>query len=147
MAKIVRPAYRGPELLLDLVDHCAAILMEDLQIDDPTARRVAVRLAIALAEAWGGQFIWFPRPRPHDRAEEHALNWFELEARDLQIVREHNGRNTAEICERYGISRARLYEIVSRVRVQSRAQVAPTRATRPTPAVPPPRIADLFGSD
>lgn len=150
MAKVVRPGYRGPELLLEMVDHVAQIMVEEAGVDPVTAREVAIRCAVRLAETWGGQFIWFPRPRPHDGSTEHRLNWFELQARDLEIYRTFRGNNQGEVCERFGISRTRLYEIIGHVRIQSRAQLARVRATTPelTPAAPPaPATPDLFPAD
>jgi Mor family transcriptional regulator len=41
-----------------------------------------------------------------------TLSTLERLERDLRIRREFNGRNLAELCERYGLSRRQLYRII-----------------------------------
>lgn len=126
--------YGGPELLLDLVDHCAALLEADGGLSASQARELGIKLAERVAEAWGGQQIWFPKPRP----SRSGVSWFRLEARDLEIWRRYNGRNMAEVCERFNLTPAAVHLAVNRVRLERRAQLArmqPTTAGLVPPAV------------
>lgn len=79
--------------------------MHDIIKSDPALfEGVTALIAEALVRGWrkrcGTQRIYIPaEPRN--------------ESRDTQIRREFNGTNRVEVCRKYGISRARLYQIVN----------------------------------
>lgn len=83
-------------LLYDMTD----ILREQFGLDEPLALALAEKVIAGCRRKWGAQEIYIPAP---DKAD-----------RDAAIRREFNGRNLAEVCQRHGVSRSRVYEIVSR---------------------------------
>lgn len=117
--------YSGPELLLDLVDHAAALLEREAGLSGPQARELGIRLAEVIGEAWGGSKLWFPRSRP----SRSGVSWFRLEARDLEVYRLYNGRNMTAVCERFNLSPQAVHLVVARVRLERRAQLARSRPT------------------
>jgi Mor family transcriptional regulator len=142
--RLGRTPYRGPELLLDLSERLARELIAVCGIPDDAAYRVAMDAVKVVAEAYGGGQIYFPRPR-HGKSH---VTWFDLQARDLQIYRAYNGRNTQAVCKRYGISRERVRQIVLQVRLERRAQLARVgRGSEPAPAAAPTTSAKLFDGE
>lgn len=75
-----------------------AIVRDEIGMNEHFASQVAEALMRGLRKKLGGQEVYIP---VHDRR-----------ARDEAIRAEFNGRNQAEICRRYRISRSRLYQIV-----------------------------------
>lgn len=117
--------YSGPELLLDLVDHAAALLEREAGLSAAQARELGIKLAETIGEAWGGSKLWFPRARP----SRSGVSWFRLEARDLEVYRRYNGRNMTAVCEQFNLSPQAVHMIVARVRLERRAQLARLQPT------------------
>lgn len=124
--------YRGPELLIELVDHLAAAL-EARGIERSEARAGAVEAVREVTRVYGGGRVWIPRPA-HNRS---TLSWFEISARDLEVWRMYRRGNISDVCQRFGLSRAAVSKIVHRVRVERRAQLASLGMLRPTSAPGP----------
>lgn len=112
-------AYRGPELLIDLVDHLAHTLAES-GIPADQARAASVEAVKQVAKVHGGNRVWIPRPMPG----RSSLSWFDISARDLEVFRMLRRGNMAEVCARFGLQPSAVWKIVSRVRVERRAQLA-----------------------
>lgn len=75
-----------------------AAVQSAFNLPEGLASHFAIQLTDALRRQLGGQEIYIPAP--------------DKQARDAAIRAEFNGRNRAEVCARYNISRSRLYEIV-----------------------------------
>lgn len=100
-----------PEFFLYLVHHLASILQEG-GLPAESAKDMAIASAVRMAEQCGGQSIYFPK----------RILCFKLEERDRNIYREYNGTNRNEVCAKYGISKSRLYQIISAIRRQRSTQ-------------------------
>lgn len=74
------------------------IVRERIGVNEVFVPRVAEEILQGLRESLGGREVYIPAP---DKLE-----------RDVHIRAEFNGRNAKEVCDRYGISRARLYQII-----------------------------------
>lgn len=74
------------------------IVRERIGVNEMFVPRVAEEILQGLRESLGGREVYIPAP---DKLE-----------RDAQIRSEFNGRNAKEVCDRRGISRARLYQII-----------------------------------
>lgn len=114
---------KGPELLIDMVDQAAETLSTVGGLAPSVADALAVAITNKMAQAWGGQFIYFPKGNWNGG----ALTYLDLEERDWQIEREYNGTNRKEICTQYNISSSRLYQIIISVRLaRARRNAAPS---------------------
>ena len=102
---------RGPELLVDLADHCSDILQEMLGLPADRCDEIAKVLRRRMSKLWGGQQLYFPKDLI-----------MEIEERDLQLVDEYNGRNRDELCLKYDISVSRFYHILRAVRAAELAR-------------------------
>lgn len=116
---------KGPEVLIDLVEQAASILKSQGGVPPVKAEDLAVAIADRMAMMWGGNQIWFPKGNWNGG----ALRCFQLEERDWKIHREYNGKNRKELCDRYEIGPARLYQIIAACRRH-------LAATKPPLAVP-----------
>ncbi len=103
-----------PELLMDLADKAAKILQDRIELEPDIAAHVGSELARSMAESWGGQTIYVPQ----------ALGMFAHE-RDVQIYREFNGTNHAELARKYQISMQWVYSIVKKMRAIKMREVQP----------------------
>ncbi len=103
-----------PELLMDLADKSAKILQECIEIDPETAAHVGSQLARNIAESWGGQTVYITK----------GLGMFAHE-RDLQIYKEFNGNNHAELARKYKISMQWVYSIVKKMQAIRMREVQP----------------------
>lgn len=81
-------------------------LRTQIGLRDEFATDWAVRIVGYLRQRLGAQQLYIPAP---SRAE-----------RDAAIYREYNGKNAAEVCERYGVSRSRMHEICAQQRAAMR---------------------------
>lgn len=79
-------------------------LQHEMQISERDAFRLARGMARWMGTQAGGDVLYCPKTSDADRAE-----------RDEAIRREFNGRNRQEVCDRYGISKSRLYEIIAKI--------------------------------
>ncbi|MDR0996767.1 MAG: hypothetical protein LBL69_03775 [Zoogloeaceae bacterium] len=98
---------RGPELLLDLADQCAASLIELLRIAPSEAESVGREIAGRMASHWGGQNLYFPM----------GLS-YRLSQRDREIFAKFNGRNHAALAQEFGVSVQWIYRIVREMKKQ-----------------------------
>lgn len=82
-------------------------LQNEIGLKAEFAAEWSARLVAFLRRRLGSQQIYIPAP---SRLE-----------RDAAIFREFNGQNAAEMCQRHGVSRTRLYEIVAEQRARAQA--------------------------
>ncbi|EFF84501.1 Mor transcription activator family protein [Acinetobacter haemolyticus] len=94
---------RGNALLLDLRDQ-AIILFKDANIDADKSSQIANELIYLVAQHWGGQLLYIVKA---DR--------FDADDRDIQIYRDFDGHNHAELAQKYDLSSAYIYRIVKRM--------------------------------
>lgn len=92
---------KGPELLVDLADQCAAALKEMAGLEDEAAKQIGREVSDRMASHWGGQNIYFPM----------GLK-LKLSQRDRQIYADFTGRNHSELARRWGVSLQWIYKIV-----------------------------------
>ena len=121
---------KGPEVLIDLVDQAAKILKSQGGLSPEKAEDLAVAIADRMAMMWGGNQIWFPKGNWNGG----ALRCFQLEQRDWNIYREYNGTNRKEMCARYDIGQARLYQIIAACRRHLATTNKPPLTTPSPPA-------------
>ena len=95
-----------PEILSDLRDHLTEILIE-AGAKQPQAEDLAGKAAESIRKKWGGLAVYIPKGR----------DW-ELTQRDYEIYRKFNGRNMHQICQEFGITEQRVYQIVARIRAE-----------------------------
>jgi Mor family transcriptional regulator len=79
--------------VLDMTD----ILRDRLAVQDPWATAMAQEIVAGMRDRFGGDDVYVPIP---DR-----------NARNERIRAMFNGRNVAEICDRFGLKRAMVYRI------------------------------------
>ena len=103
-----------PELLMDLADKSAKILQECIEIDPEIANHVGSQIARNIAESWGGQTVYIQK----------GMGMFAHE-RDLQIYKEFDGANHAELARKYKISMQWVYVIVKKMQVIKMREVQP----------------------
>lgn len=86
-----------------LANEITTILREKVGYHEQFAAPIAEAIVSGLAERRGGDRLYVPTGNrsPRDLAE-----------RDTAIRREFNGRNRKHLCEKWGLSKTRLYEIV-----------------------------------
>lgn len=85
---------------VELLSIMTAVVSEEIGFHQMFADQIAQALVTGLRRRLGGQEIYIPAA---DKV-----------ARDERIRAEFNGRNRDEICEREGISKTRLYQIVGK---------------------------------
>lgn len=100
----------GTELLADLADRIADHLERSKRIDESAARQLAEDIAYEMADAWGGQLIYFPKGK-------FAL----LSKRDRQIFSEFTGHNHADLARKYKVSVQHIYRII---KIMTRRELA-----------------------
>ena len=79
-------------------------LQHQMQMPERDAFRIAAGMVRWMSPQVGGDVLYCPKTLDADRA-----------ARDAAIRREFNGRNREALCARHGISKSRLYQIVSEI--------------------------------
>ena len=102
---------KGPELLVDMIQHVTVALGELTEMDDSRAKQVAREIADRMAAHWGGQNIYFPM----------GLS-YKLSQRDRQIYDDFTGANHSELARKYGVSLQWIYKIVKTVRQEEMAR-------------------------
>lgn len=102
---------KGPELLVDLAEQCAQVLMEIAGFDDEKAHNVGQEIAQRMAVHWGGQNIYFPMGVS-----------FKLSQRYRQIYGEFNGTNHSELARKFRMSVPWIYKIVKAGRQEDLAR-------------------------
>lgn len=106
---------KAPEFIFSMMDHVMHAMRQSGHSIEHSYQ-IALTAACSFCEAWRGVQFRVPAGVWNGR----RLPWYELEARDWQIYREYDGTNRAEICERYRISEARLYQIITYIRSADR---------------------------
>lgn len=84
---------------IELLHEVAMIVREEIGFNDQFADQIAEAITRGLRRRLGSQEIYIPAPDKRDR--------------DEQIRAEFNGRNRDEVTKKFGISKSRLYQIVS----------------------------------
>ena len=82
-----------------------AIVREEIGMNEGFASQIAEALVRGLRRRFRGQSLG-----DYYLAEQSAAD---REERDAAIRAEFNGQNRAEVCQKYGISKSRLYQIVA----------------------------------
>lgn len=93
------------ELLTDLSQQVAHMLVELATVPQDVAGAIGKEVADRMALHWGGQNLYFPMGK--------ALK---LSQRDRQIYAEFNGDNHSELARKFGLSLQWVYAIVKAVR-------------------------------
>lgn len=96
---------RNLELLTDLAQQVAHMLVEMATVRQDVAAMIGEEVAERMALHWGGQNLYFPMGK--------ALK---LSRRDRQIYAEFNGENHSELARKFGLSLQWVYAIVKAVR-------------------------------
>lgn len=86
-----------------LANEITAILRERIGYHEQFAAPIAEAIVSGLVERRGGDELYIPTGTANPRR---------LAERNAAIRREFNGRNRRQLCEKWGISKSRLYEIV-----------------------------------
>ena len=105
---------KGPELLVDLVDKTASVLVEKAGLDPDIAQLCAEAVAHRMRQSWGGQQVYFPKGQAVDISE-----------RDLQLFQEFDGKNQRDLARKYGMSLQWVYQ---RIKAVQAAEVARRQA-------------------
>ena len=84
---------------IELLHEVTLIVREEIGFNDNFADQIAEAITRGLRRRLGSQEIYIPAPDKRDR--------------DEQIRAEFNGRNRDEVTKKFGISKSRLYQIVS----------------------------------
>ena len=84
-----------------------AIIREEVGVDEASASRLAEDITRGLRKRFTGQYLG-------EYYLAGGMTLRERSIRDKAIRTEFNGTNRAEVCAKYGISKARLYQIVGR---------------------------------
>jgi len=127
---------KGPELLVDLAEQSAALLVDMVGMELMDAAHVGQEIARRMAFCWGGQNVYFPMGLSYN-----------LLKRDRQIYAEFTGTNHSELARKHRVSLQWIYKIVKAVRREeiARRQGALFPSTEPDiepdkkPEWPPPR--------
>ena len=98
--RIMRDA---PEMLADLFDTIATAAAET-GLNQEKADELALSVVDQLAAAWSGQLLYFGK-NTHMR----------LRQRDLDMYRDFDGHNHAELADKYKLSVVRVYAIIKKV--------------------------------
>lgn len=98
------PSTRDADRSMNLLYLLTGALQHEMQIPERDAFRLARGLSRWMGKVAGGDVLYCPKTSDADRAD-----------RDEAIRREFNGRNRQEVCDRYGISKTRLYEILAKI--------------------------------
>lgn len=101
---------RYPLLLEEVAAQMRANL-EEQGYPSAQAAAAAERVAEHLRKFLGGTWQYIPKGYHYD-----------LDRRDREIYEKFNGRNQTELCDEYGITRVRLYQILQQVRAELRAR-------------------------
>ena len=102
---------RVPELVADLEDQTTACLISVIKIDRQRAVAVAKMVARHITDNWGGQLIYIPK---------NHLG--QIDERDMQVYREFDGRNHAQLAKKYNLTVQQIYRIVKEVGLRERAK-------------------------
>lgn len=86
-----------------LANEITAILRERIGYHEQFAAPIAEAIVSGLAARRGGDVLYVPTGNRKPR---------QLTERNAAIRAEFNGRNRKQLCEKWGISKARLYQIV-----------------------------------
>jgi len=93
-----------PEILLTIAETVSNRLMER-GIDDGTAAEIGVDCADVLRHTFGGETIYLPK-----------FLAAEFSKRDLKIIEMLKTCSMRDVCEKYGITTRRIYQILKGVR-------------------------------
>lgn len=84
---------------IELLYEVTAAIQEGLGYEEQIAAQMAQPITDALRRRNPAERLYIPAP--------------DKRSRDEAVRREFNGRNAREVCDRHGISRSRLYEIIA----------------------------------
>jgi Mor family transcriptional regulator len=113
VSKLRKYRSRAPEFLRDLQEQ-AFITLRENGLQAGLAEDIANSLARHMCQHWGGQLLYFPKGESLHRA-----------TRDMQIYREFNGTNQAELAQKYDTSTQHVYRIIEAVRADEMARRQP----------------------
>lgn len=101
---------RGPELLIDLIDKAAAVLLE-YGIDKDKAKVCAHAIGNHMRKEWGGQMLYFPKGLAAD-----------ISARDLEMYNEFDGTNHEVLAKKYDLSVQWVYKVIKTIHAMETAK-------------------------
>lgn len=99
-----------PEVLRYLRDSLTEILTGQ-GVQEDLARLTAQTSVEYVREQWQGMSIYIPKCHP-----------FRIEQRDRDINKKWKGTNRQALCQEYGITEQRLYQILARLRLEQIAR-------------------------
>jgi Mor family transcriptional regulator len=99
-------AVEYPELLTDLADKLTEALVAR-GIERVKAKEISREAAEFVRAEWGGLLVYVPKG-----------TLFALGQRDIEIWREFNGHNHAELARKHDVTLQRIYQIVAAMREQ-----------------------------
>ena len=108
-----------PELLADLVRQVEAGL-KDVGTDKEAARAIAWEAMLRMADAFGGQQWYIPKPDKLNRLRLHDQVWAEFD-----------GSNHQQLAAKYKLSYQHIYKIVARMRKLDRERRQPALFSDP----------------
>lgn len=94
---------RGPELLIDLIDKTAAVLL-DAGLDKENAMKCAHAIGNHMRKEWGGQMLYFPKGLAAD-----------ISARDLEMYKRFDGTNHEVLAKEYDLSVQWVYKVIKTI--------------------------------
>lgn len=106
---------RRHELLADLAEQTAVLVVEKLGTDQDKAIDVGNALADFVSQHWAGQSIYITGDSKH-----------KLSKRDWEIYQRMQRGNAHELAKEYGISFVRIYQIYRRCLEIARAKTQPS---------------------
>ncbi|WP_336165514.1 Mor transcription activator family protein [Acinetobacter ursingii] len=104
---------RGQALLLDLRDQ-ALSLFKDANVDAEKASQISNELMYIICQHWGGQLLYITKG-----------DGFFADERDIQIYKDFNGHNQADLAQKYDLSVVYIYRIVKRMAAIEKARLQP----------------------
>ncbi|SUA57999.1 Mor transcription activator family protein [Oligella urethralis] len=93
-----------PELL-EYLSKAIEAQLKKFEISDVQAESVGIHVSNKIAEDLGGQLLYIPKGVS-----------LRLSLRDLQIYKEYNGKNHAELSKKHGLSVQHIYKIIKLVK-------------------------------
>lgn len=94
-----------PEILLTIADVVAQALIEKGKLSDAEAAELGIRCADALRHSFGGDTVYIPKGI-----------MFEYSKRDVELVEMLKTSTMREVCDKYGITQRRIYQILKAVK-------------------------------
>lgn len=106
MRKRGRPTDKYPNILADIGVELARNLVAE-GLSESVAMECSLNAVEHARVTFGGMNLYFPKGAR-----------FVLGRRDEQIYQEFDGTNMVELCQKYGVTKSRIYQIIAAERAQ-----------------------------